>query len=121
MGGQGMAAQAGGKLWQRIEVQAGHRYLMYAKLSVSRGSVAWSLADASRGMDSRGVIKPSLMSEVISDVVESRSGYLDVSFELPVAGGFRVMDVIVIEISPDAFENTQHVARTIPAVQSPGR
>jgi hypothetical protein len=117
MGGQGMAAQAGGKLWQRIEVQPGHRFLMYAKLSVSRGSVAWSLADASRGMDSRGVIKPSLMSEVISDVVESRSGYLDVSFELPVAGGFRVMDVIVIEISPDALENTQHVARTIPALQ----
>jgi hypothetical protein len=117
MGGQGMAAQAGGKLWQRIEVQPGHRYLMYAKISVSRGSVEWSLADASRGMDSKGLIKPSLMSEVISDVVESRSGYLDVSFELPVAGGFRVMDVIVIEISPDAFENAQHVARTIPPVQ----
>jgi hypothetical protein len=116
MGGQGMAAQAGGKLWQRIEVQPGHRYLMYAKISVSRGTVAWSLADASRGMDSRGVIKPSLMSEVISDVVESRSGYVDVSFELQVAGGFRVMDVIVIEISPAAFENPQHLAKTIPQI-----
>jgi hypothetical protein len=114
MGGQGMAAQAGGKLWQRIEVQPGHRYLMYAKISVSRGTVAWSLADASRGMDSRGVIKPSLMSEVISDVVESRSGYVDVSFELQMAGGFRVMDVIVIEISPAAFENPQHLAKAIP-------
>jgi hypothetical protein len=117
MGGQGMAAQAGGKLWQRIEVQPGHRYLMYAKISVSRGTIAWSLADASRGMDSRGMIKPSLMSEVISDVVESRSGYVDVSFELQVAGGFRVMDVIVIEISPAAFENPQHAARAIPRVQ----
>jgi len=113
MGGQGMAAQAGGKLWQRIEVQPGHRYLMYAKLSVSRGTVAWSLADAARGMDSRGVITPSLMSEVLSDVVESRSGYLDVSFELPVAGGFRVMDVIVVEIQTDGFENTQRAAKTI--------
>jgi hypothetical protein len=117
MGGQGMAAQAGGKLWQRIEVQPGHRYLMYAKVSVSRGTVAWSLADTSRGMDSRGVLKPSQMSEVISDVVESRSGYVDVSFELQVAGGFRVMDVIVIEISPAAFENPQHVAGAIPLVQ----
>lgn len=116
MGGQGMAAQAGGKLWQRIEVQPGHRYLMYAKISVARGTVAWSFADASRGMDSTGVIKPSLMSEVISDVVESRSGYLNVSFELPVAGGFRVMDVIVIEISPDAFNNKQ-MAQAIPPVQ----
>ena len=62
--------------------------------------VAWSFADESRGMDSRGPIKPSLMREVISDVVESRSGYVNVSFELPVAGGFRVMDVIVIEITP---------------------
>jgi hypothetical protein len=117
MGGQGMAAQAGGKLWQRIEAQPGHRYLMYARLSVSRGVVAWAFADAARGMDSRGLIKPSLMSEVISDVVESRSGYLDVSFELPVAGGFRVMDVIVVEIPPDAFENSQRVAKAITPVQ----
>jgi hypothetical protein len=117
MGGQGMAAQAGGKLWQRLEVQPGHRYLMYAKISVSRGTVAWSLADASRGMDSRGVLKPSLMSEVLSDVVESRSGYLDVSFELPVAGGFRVMDVIVVEIPPDGFENMRRVARTTASAQ----
>ncbi len=90
---------------------------MYAKMSVSRGTIAWSLADASRGMDSRGVIKPSLMSEVISDVVESRSGYVDVSFELQVAGGVRVMDVIVYRDLADAFENTQHVANAIPLVQ----
>jgi hypothetical protein len=112
MGGQGMAAQAGGKLWQRIEVEPGRRYLMYAKIGVSRGTVAWSLADASRGMESRGVVKPSLLSEVISDVVESRSGYLDVSFELPVAGGFRVLDVIVTEMPADAFENVQQIAGT---------
>jgi hypothetical protein len=105
MGGQGMAAQAGAKLFQRIAVEPGRRYLMYAKIGVTRGSVVWSLADAARGMDSRGLIKPSLMSEVISDVVESRSGYLDVSFELPEGGGFRALDVIVTEMPLDALDN----------------
>ncbi len=52
------------------------------------------------------------MSEIISDVVESRSGYLDVSFELTEGGGFRVMDVIVTEMPLDAFENSQHLSRT---------
>jgi Transglutaminase-like superfamily len=111
MGGQGMAALAGGKLSQRIEVTSGHRYLMYARISVTRGLVTWSLADAERGMDSKGVLRPSLMSEVISDVVESRSGYLDVSFELPEGGGFRVMDVIVTEMPTNVFDNMQRIAQ----------
>ncbi len=110
MGGEGLAAQAGAKLWQRMEVQPGGRYLMYAKISVARGAVVWSLADTSRGMESRGALKPSQVSEVISDVVESRSGYLDASFELTEAGGFRVMDVIVTEVPSDAVENRQHPA-----------
>lgn len=104
MGGQGMAAQSGGKLWQRVLVRPGGKYLMYAKISVSRGLVMWSVADSSRGMDSRGVIKPSQLAEVISDVVESQSGYLDVSFELPEGGGFRVMDVIITELPAIGFE-----------------
>lgn len=98
LGGQGMAAQAGGKLRQRVEVQPNGKYLMYAKLSVSRGTVTWKIADVARGMESKGVINTTQMSEIVSDVVESRSGYLDVSFELPEGGGFRVMDVIVIEL-----------------------
>jgi hypothetical protein len=57
------------------------------------------------------------MSEVISDVVESRSGYLDISFELPEGGGFRVMDVIVIEMAPDVFEHMQHVTQALSRVQ----
>jgi len=115
LGGQGMAAQAGGKLWQRIPVEAGKRYLMYVRISVGRGSVIWSLADSARGMDSKGVLRPTQMSEIVSDVVESRSGYLDVSFQLAESGGFRVMNVIVTELPPDAFENAQ---RAIPTLQS---
>ena len=104
LGGQGMATQPGGRLWQRVVVRPGGRYVMYAKISVARGLVMWSVADSSRGMDSKGVIKPSQLSEIISDVVESQSGYLDVSFELPEGGGFRVMDVIVTELPTNSFE-----------------
>lgn len=114
LGGEGMAAQAGGKLSQRIAVEPGKRYLMYAKLSVGRGVLSWSLADAEKGMESHGLIKPTQMTEIMSDVVESRSGYLDVSFELPEAGGFRIMNVIVTELGPDAF---QHMQQTLPNIQ----
>jgi hypothetical protein len=107
LGGQGMAAQAGGKLAQRIAVEPGKRYLMYAKVSVARGTLTWSLADAEKGMESRGMIKPTQMTEIVSDVVESRSGYLDVAFELPESGGFRVMNVIVTELGPDALQQMQ--------------
>jgi hypothetical protein len=113
MGGQGMGAQPGGKLWQRVVVRPGGRYLMYAKISVSRGLVMWSVADSSRGMDSKGVIKPSQLTEVISDVVESHSGYLDVSFELPEGGGFRVMDVIVTELPANFLEQTALVTTNL--------
>ena len=102
LGGQGMAAQAGGKLWQRVEVPPHGRYLMYAKLSVARGTVTWSLTDLSRGMDSSGMIRSSQMSEVVSDVVESQSGYLDVSFQVAEGGAFRVMNVIVAQLPADA-------------------
>lgn len=113
MGGQGMAAQAGGKLWQRVLVRPGGRYLMYAKISVARGLVMWSVSDSSRGMDSKGVIKPSQLTEVISDVVESQSGFLDLSFELPEGGAFRVMDVIVTEMPTNAFEKTARVTSSL--------
>ena len=111
LGGQGMAAQAGGKLWQRVEVQPNGKYLMYAKLSVARGAVTWSLSDLSRGMDSSGVIKSSQMSEVVSDVVESHSGYLDVSFQVVEGGGFRVMDVIVVQVPAGVQQNRPPAGR----------
>jgi hypothetical protein len=113
LGGEGMAAPAGGRLSQRIAVEPGKRYLMYAKLSVGRGMLSWSLADAEKGMESHGIIRPTQMTEIMSDVVESRSGYLDVSFELPEAGGFRIMNVIVTELGPDAFQQMQQAMPTI--------
>jgi hypothetical protein len=122
MGGQGMGAQAGGKLWQRVMVRPGGRYVMYAKISVSRGLVMWSVADSSRGMDSRGMIKPSPLTEIISDVVESHSGYLDVSFELTEGGGFRVMDVIVTEMPTNGLDQVfrvfSHEQNKLPSASS---
>jgi hypothetical protein len=115
LGGQGMAAQAGGKLWQRIAVEPGKRYLLYAKITVSRGMLTWSLADAEKGMESRGMVRPTQMTEIVSDVVESRSGYLDIAFELPDAGGFRVMNVIVTELGTNAL---QHMQQSLPTIAS---
>jgi hypothetical protein len=98
LGGQGVAAQAGGKLWQRVQVRPNGRYLMYAKVNAVRGSLTWSLSDVSRGMDSKGTLEPGRIREIVSDVVVSQSGYLDVVFEVPQGGSFRVMDVIVTEL-----------------------
>src|SRR5262249_7613657 len=116
LGGQGMAAQTGGRLWQRISVEPGKRYLMYAQVSVSRGSVTWSLVEPGKGMESRGALRPTQMTEIVSDVVECRSGYLDVSFELPEAGGFRVMNVIVTDLGNNAVQHMQQTVPTIAAV-----
>ena len=96
-GGQAMAALAGGKLWQRIPVRRNGRYLLYARVSVARGIVNWSISDPERGPKSMGTLEPERISEVVSDIVESQSGYVDVSFELPSGGAFRVIDVIVTE------------------------
>ena len=58
---------------------------------------AWSIADAERGPRTMGTIEPERISEVVSDIVESQSGYLEVGFEVPSGGAFRVIDVIVTE------------------------
>jgi hypothetical protein len=96
-GGQAMAALAGGRLWQRIQVRPRGKYLLYARVSVVRGFVNWSIADLERGPRSMGTIEPERISEVVSDIVESQSGYLDVGFDVPSGGAFRVIDVIVTE------------------------
>jgi hypothetical protein len=44
-----------------------------------------------------GPVEAMTVSEVVSDVVESESGYLDVGFEVPSGGAFRVVDVIITE------------------------
>ena len=96
-GGQAMSALAGGKLWQRIQVRQNGRYLMYARVSVVRGFVNWSIADSERGPKSMGTVEPERISEIVSDIVESQSGYVDVAFDVPSGGAFRVIDVIVTE------------------------
>jgi hypothetical protein len=48
-------------------------------------------------MESRGTLEPGRICEIVSDVVVSQSGYLDVSFAAPEGGSFRVMDVNVTE------------------------
>ena len=48
-------------------------------------------------------------------LVESRTGYLDVSFALSENGGFRVMDVIVTEMPLDVLDRLKDVARTRPS------
>jgi hypothetical protein len=96
-GGQALSALPGGKLWQRIKAKPNCLYVLYARVSVSRGLVNWTLGDSTRGAMSMGTIEPERISEVVSDVVESRSGYLDLQFDVPSGGAFRVMDVVVAE------------------------
>ncbi|HKE55480.1 MAG TPA: transglutaminase-like domain-containing protein [Pyrinomonadaceae bacterium] len=107
-GGQAMAALAGGKLWQRIQARPHGRYLFYARVSVVRGLVNWSIGDAERGPKSTGSIEPERISEVVSDVVESDTGYLDIGFSVPSGGAFRVLDVIVTEAP--RFESEETIA-----------
>ena len=109
-GGQALAARPGGKLFQRLEVRPNSRYLLYARVSVSRGLVSWSIGDAAGAAKSMGTIEPERMSEVVSDVVESKSGHLDIGFEVPSGGAFRVIDVIVSE-APRFDTNISQVAR----------
>lgn len=107
LGGQGMAARPDGKLWQRFQVTPGKHYLMYAKLNAVRGDVIWSLADPGRKTGgSTGEVEPGGFSEIVSDVVRSEDGQLDVSFEVPDGGAFRIMDVIVIQAPTMGSERT---------------
>jgi hypothetical protein len=96
-GWQGMSAAPGGVLRRRVRVRPGGSYIFYAEVSAARGRVRWSAGDAPRGTESSGVIEPGRISEVVSDVVQSRSGELELSFELPEGGGFRVLNVLVVE------------------------
>jgi len=96
-GGQGMSAKPGGRLWQRFRVSAKKHYIMYARLNAVRGDVIWSLTDPGNDAESRGIVEPEGISEIVSDVVASSNGELDIAFEVPDGGAFRVMDVIVTE------------------------
>jgi hypothetical protein len=54
-----------------------------------------------------GTIEPERISEVVSDIVESQSGSLDISFDVPSGGAFRVIDVIVTEAPRFVPDNQQ--------------
>jgi hypothetical protein len=111
-GGQAMAAEAGGKLWQRVPAQPKGSYLLYARVIVTRGPVNWTIGDSGRGEQSTGTIEPERISEVVSDVVETESGYLDIGFEVPAGGSFRVIDVVVAEAPRFAASPSVDSAKT---------
>lgn len=117
LGGQGMAAAAGGSLRQQVRVTPGKHYLLYAKLLVTRGEVCWTVGDASPGPASVGGAEPGRVSEVVSDAVPSASGYLNVSFEARSDAAFRVMDVIVVEAP--TFKRSESVAVNAPGSTGP--
>lgn len=98
-GGQGLGVGPGGRLFQRFSVEPKRSYVMYAKVSVTRGRVEWQLADAAGARRSSGSLEPGQIEEVLSDtVVSDANGQLEVGFTAPEGGGFRVLDVIVCEI-----------------------
>ena len=88
-------------------MRPGGSYIFYAQVNAARGPVRWSAGDAPRGTESSGVIEPGRISEVVSDVVQSRSGELELSFELPEGGGFRVLNVLVVEAPTFTQANAQ--------------
>jgi hypothetical protein len=99
VGGQGLGVGPGGRLFQRFWVLPGRSYVMFAKVSVTRGRVEWQLADTAGARRSHGELEPGQIEEVLSDtVVSDASGQLEVTFTSPEGGGFRVLDVIVCEI-----------------------
>lgn len=97
------------------KAQPNRRYLLYARVIVSRGLVNWSLSDPQHGTRSVGTVEPERVSEIVSDVVESQSGYLDIGFDVPTGGAFRVIDVIVAEAPRFAPGPT---GNTVPSVDT---
>jgi hypothetical protein len=97
-GWQGMAGAPGSVLKRRLSVRPGGSYMLYAVVNATRGRVRWEVGDAPPGSESSGSLEAGRIGEVISEVVQSRSGELEVSFELPEGGGFRVLDVVVVEV-----------------------
>jgi hypothetical protein len=99
VGGQGVVAQAGGKLFQSLPAKPGHSYIMHATLNAIRGEMEWSLGDNSSGTTSNGKVEAGRTSEIVSDVIACRGDQLTASFALPEGGSFRVLDVTVVDLS----------------------
>jgi hypothetical protein len=96
-GWQGMAAAPGGRLVRRFGVRPGGSYILYAEVNAVRGRLRWAAGDPPLGTDSSGEVEAGKIVDVVSEVIQSRSGELEVSFELPDGGGFRVLNVTVVE------------------------
>ena len=62
------------------------KHPLYARINVSRGVVTWSIAHSGRGAQSTGSSEAERISEVVSDVVESQSGYLDITLRFRQVG-----------------------------------
>jgi hypothetical protein len=99
VGGQGLVAQAGGKLYQSLPAKPGHSYIMHATLNAIRGEMEWSLGDDSPGTISHGKVAAGQTLEIVSDVIICGSDQLTASFSLPEGGSFRVLDVTVVDLS----------------------
>ena len=99
LGGQGLAGRAGARLWQRVSVEPGKSYLLYAKVNVPANRVRWIFSEPGNERESAvGECEPERISEIVSDVITSRNGQLEVAFELPEGGALRVLEVIVSEV-----------------------
>ena len=107
LGGQGFAGRAGARLWQRIRVEPNRSYLLYAKVNVPANRAQWVFGDASVPRSfTHGECEPERISEIISDVVTSETGELEIAFELPEGGAMRVLEVIVVELPPSGVGET---------------
>ena len=116
-GWQGMAAAPGGRLFRRVSVKPGGSYILYAEVNATRGRLRWAASDGPLGTESSGEVEAGRMGEVVSEVVQSRSGELEVSFELPEGGGFRVLNVTVVEAP--SFTKAKAQPRTFVASAAP--
>ena len=86
-------------MWQRVSVEPGKSYLLYAKVNVPANRVRWIFGEPGNERESAaGECEPERISEIVSDVITSRSGQLEVAFELPEGGALRVLEVIVSEV-----------------------
>jgi hypothetical protein len=116
-GWQGMASAPGGRLVRRLSVRPGGSYILYAEVNAVRGRLRWAAGDSPLGTDSSGEVEAGRIMEVVSEVIQSRSGELEVSFELPDGGGFRVLNVTVVETP--TFTKMKAQTRTVVASVPP--
>jgi hypothetical protein len=100
-----------------LSVRPGGSYILYAEVNAVRGRLRWAAGDPPLGTDSSGEVEAGRIVEVVSEIVQSRSGELEVSFELPDGGGFRILNVTVVEAP--TFTKARMPTRTVVASVPP--